>query len=165
MERSDQGAWAMSGNPSSPNQEDIRSLLEELRAVKEILKDVSRQLLRIERRAKAAIPSGESARTDRTRQSGSEKRPPLDEHSAQQVIESLKERVSKGEQIEMQLRDFSVKPDLHTIARLLGMTNTKLPPKDELVRRISTRLRQSVSVTTGIHENARNRVTSDEKLR
>jgi hypothetical protein len=42
------------------------------------------------------------------------------------------------------------------IAKALGMTNDKLPPKDELVRRISTRIRQSASVTTGIQGAIRN---------
>ncbi|MBI3702385.1 MAG: hypothetical protein HY244_00695 [Rhizobiales bacterium] len=100
-----------------------------------------------------------------TKHSSSEKRLRLDEAAAQQVIASLKERISKGEQIESQLTDYSVKPNLQIIARILGMTNVKLPPKDELVRRISTRLRQSVSVTTGFHEETRGYTGSDEKVR
>ena len=43
----------------------------------------------------------------------------------------------------------TVKNELAVLARELGMTNTKLPPKDELVRRISTRLRQKASVASG----------------
>ena len=138
----------MSSNPSNPNQDEIRSLLEELRTVKEILGEVSRQLLRMERRVRAAVPS-----PNRIGQAGSRKRPHLNEETARQVIEKLKETVSKGGQVETQLRDYSVKPDLQTFAKLLGMTNTKLPPKDELVRRISARLRQAVLVTSRIHED------------
>ena len=137
----------MSNNPSSPNQNDIRSLLEELGAVKEILRELSRQLLRMERRVRVAIPATAGASPNRM------KRPHLNEQTARQILEKLKERVSKGEQVEAQLREYSVKPDLQTFAKLLGMTNTKLPPKDELVRRISTRLRQAVSVTSRIHED------------
>lgn len=140
----------MNSNLPTPNQDDVRALLEELGAIKEILREASRQLLRIERRVRAAIPGTAGASADRIRQSGSGKKLHLNEQTARQVIENLKERVSKGEQVETQLRDYSVKPDLQIFARILGMTNTKLPPKDELVRRISTRLRQSVSVTTGI---------------
>lgn len=147
----------MSSNLPTPTQDDVRSLLEELGAVKEIIREVSRQLLRMERRVRAAIPDTAGASADRIGRSDSGKRPHLNEQAARQVIENLKERLSKGEQVETQLRDYSVKPDLQTFARILGMTNTKLPPKDELVRRISTRLRQSVSVTTGIHDDARDK--------
>jgi hypothetical protein len=85
----------------------------------------------------------------------------LDEQSAEQVIAGLKERVAKGEQIEPELKGYLVKPNLQMVARSLGMTNTKLPPKNELVRRIATRIRQSVSVTRGFHEAAKN---YDEKV-
>jgi hypothetical protein len=154
----------MSSNLLGPDQNDVRLLLEELAEVKELLRESSRQLLRIERRAKAAFPAIAGASTDRSSRSGTRKRSHLDDQTAQQVISNLKERVSKGEQIETQLREYSVKPDLQIFAKILGMTNTKLPPKDELVRRISTRLRQSVSVTSGIHDEARSNKSDTEKV-
>ncbi len=45
----------------------------------------------------------------------------------------------------------SVKNELAVLARPLGMTNTRLPPKDDLVQRISTRLRQSAVVARGMY--------------
>jgi hypothetical protein len=134
--------------------DDIRSMLDEIGAIKEILRDLSRQLLRIERRVKASFQSNARLSAD---QGAGRKERSLNEQSAGQVIEKLKEKVSKGEQVETQLKQYSVKPDLQIIARLLGMTNTKLPPKDELIRRISTRLRQSVSVITGIRDREKRR--------
>jgi hypothetical protein len=85
----------------------------------------------------------------------------LDEPAARNVIAHLKRQVAKGEQIETELKRYLVKPDLQMVARILGMTNAKLPPKDQLVRQISTRLRQSVSVTAGFHEAAK---SYDEKV-
>ena len=66
----------------------------------------------------------------------------------------LTELADRGGQLESELRRMTVKNELAVLARQLGMTNTKLPPKDELVRRISTRLRQSASVTSGIRGGA-----------
>jgi hypothetical protein len=80
----------MSNNPSSPNQDDIRSLLEELGTVKEILRELSRQLLRMERRVRIAIPATASASASRM------KRPHLNGQTAREILEKLKEGVSKG---------------------------------------------------------------------
>jgi|SRR5271163_1659578 len=137
-------------NLLSEGQGDILLFLEELAGVKELLRESSRQLVRIERRVKAAFP-GVNATQSRTVRPVSSGRSRLDEVSALAVIDDLKAKASKGEQIEAKLRDYSVKPELQIIARILGMTNAKLPPKDELVKRISTRLRQSVSVAAGMH--------------
>jgi hypothetical protein len=142
----------MSNNLSSLNQDDIRLIVQELAEVKELLQESSRQLQRIDRQMKAAFPAVvASVRTARP----AVKKMRLDEQAAQKVIADLKERVAKGEQIENELKGYLVKPDLQVVARILGMTNTKLPPKDQLIRQISTRLRQSVSVTTGFHEEAK----------
>jgi hypothetical protein len=143
----------MSNDISTPGHDEIRLLVQELADVKEVLRENSRQLLRIERRVKAAFPA--IAVSVRTARSSSGKRTHLDEPAARNVIAHLKQQVAKGEQIETELKRYLVKPDLQMVARILGMTNTKLPPKDQLVRQISTRLRQSVSVTAGFHEAAK----------
>lgn len=44
----------------------------------------------------------------------------------------------------------TVKNELAVLARELGLTNTKLPAKDDLVRRIATRIRQGSIVTRGL---------------
>jgi hypothetical protein len=142
----------MNNNLSRPGEEEIHLIVQELADVKELLQENSRQLRRIERQVKAAFPAVvASVRTSRS----AVKKLRLDEQGAEQVITRLKERVAKGEQIETELKGYLVKPDLQMVAKILGMTNTKLPPKDELIRRISTRIRQSVSVSTGFHEEAR----------
>ncbi|MDE2475538.1 MAG: hypothetical protein KGO48_10865, partial [Alphaproteobacteria bacterium] len=91
---------------------------------------------------------------DAPRRSGVPKSRQLTEESAKNLIDGLKGRISKGEQIERELGTYPVKPDLQMVARVLGMTNAKLPPKDELIARISTRLRQSVSLTSGIEQRS-----------
>ena len=99
---------------------------------------------RIERRVKAALPpSRQTTKADRSS--------PMDETAARRMVDRLTERAKGGEQIESELRRMTVKKELAILARNLGMTNTRLPPKDDLVRRISTRLRQRASVVSGIH--------------
>ena len=93
------------------NSDELEFLALEISEFKNVLREMSRQVSRIERRVKAA----------------------------------------GGEQIESELRRMTVKKELAILARNLGMTNTRLPPKDDLVRRISTRLRQRASVVSGIH--------------
>jgi hypothetical protein len=132
--------------------DEIRLLVQELANVKESMREASRQLLRIERRIAAAFPG---AVTRTSRKSSVRNKPRLDEAKAEELIRILKGKIEKGEQIERELGQYSVKPELQIVARILGLTNVKLPPKDELVRRISTRLRQSVSVSTGFHEEPR----------
>jgi len=149
----------MSSDFSRPDHDEIRLLVQELADVKEVLRENSRQLLRIERRVKEAFPA--VAASVRTARFSSGKITHLDEPGARNVIAHLKQQVAKGEQIETDLKRYLVKPDLQMVARILSMTNAKLPPKDELVRRISTRIRQSVSVTAGFHEAAK---SYDEKV-
>jgi hypothetical protein len=152
----------MSDTLSNQSEHEGGVLLKELSDIKEILREISRELLRIERRVKAAFPG--SAAVGRNGRSSARKKPKLDEQSARELLNTLKDRVSNGEQIETELRGYLVKPDLQMLARILGMTNAKLPPKDQLVSRISTRLRQSVSVTRGIYQAASSSKSSDEKV-
>jgi len=160
----------MTNKPSGPDQEEIRLLIKELADVKEVLQQNSRQLLRIERQLKALFPDAAPAPRNGNGRSTStskpaNKRQPLDEPVARRVIDDLKIRASKGEQIEAELRGYVVKPDLQMLARILGMTNAKLPPKDELIKRISSRLRQSAAVTSGfggLHEEASEYKTKEQ---
>jgi hypothetical protein len=134
----------MTNESTKTDEEAILLVSDDIAEVKALLRQASQQLLRIERQLKAALPQRIPV--------PKKPRQRIDEQGAGEVINRLKERLLRGEQIEGQLRVFTVKPELQRIARLLGMTNTKLPPKDELIRRISTRLRQGVSVTSGISE-------------
>ena len=144
----------MNNDLSKQDQEDLFFLLEELSEVNETLRDISHKVLRIERRVKAVLPPPQGGKRD-PKKGGRAVRPAkMDEQTARQLIGQLKESAAKGEQIERQLRGHPIKPDLQAIARVLGMTNVKLPPKDELIRRISSRLRQSVAVSTGIRDGA-----------
>jgi len=115
----------MNSDSSSQDKEDLLFLLEELSEVKETLRDISQKVLRIERRVKAFLPQPQSGKRDREKDA----RTKMDEETARQLIEQLKERAARGEQIERQLREYPMKPDLQAIARALGMTNVKLPPK------------------------------------
>ena len=128
--------------------DELEYLALELSDVKGVLRELSQQVLRIERRVQAALPP-----TEKPDRRGRAKR--IDEDAARRIVERLTERARKGEQIESELRSMTVKGELAALARNLGMTNAKLPPKDDLVRRISTRLRQSASVASAIREGAR----------
>lgn len=125
--------------------EELELLALELSEVKSILRELSQQVLRVERRVRAVLPSSQKPPS-----SNSSKQ--LDKSAVSSAISQLTERAKKGEQIEDELRDMTVKNGLAVLARELGMTNTKLPPKDELIRRISTRIRQRAHVVYGIRE-------------
>ena len=125
--------------------EELKLLALELSKVKNILHELSQQMLRIERRVRAALPSSQKPL-------GSNSPKQLDKSAVSGTISQLTERAKKGEQIEDELRGMTVKNGLAVLARELGMTNTKLPPKDELIRRLSTRIRQQASVEYGIRE-------------
>ncbi len=127
---------------------ELEYLALELSEVKGVLRELSQQLLRIERRLRAALPP-----PDKSAQPARGKR--IDEDAARRLIDRLTERAGAGERIESELRRMTVKGELTALARSLGMTNARLPPKDDLVRRISTRLRQGASVASGIQEGAR----------
>ena len=128
--------------------EELKLLALELSKVKNILHELSQQMLRIERRVRAALSSYQKP-------PGSNSLKQLDKSAVSSAISQLTERAKKGEQIEDELRHMTVKNGLAVLARELGMTNTKLPPKDELIRRLSTRIRQQASVEYGIREGVR----------
>lgn len=125
--------------------EELKLLTLELSEVKNILREVSQQILRVERRVRVALPSPQKP-------PGSNGLKRLDKSAVSSTISQLTERAKKGEQIENELRGMTVKNGLAMLARELGMTNTKLPPKDELIRRIATRIRQRAHVVYGIRE-------------
>ena len=125
--------------------EELKLLALELSKVKNILHELSQQMLRIERRVRAVLPSSQKPTNSNNLRK-------LDENAASSTIDDLTERAKKGEQIENELRGMTVKNGLAMLARELGMTNTKLPPKDELIRRISSRIRQRAHVVYGIRE-------------
>lgn len=134
-----------SNNTFAEPGEELKLLTLELSEVKNILREVSQQMLRIERRVRVALSSFQ-------RPPGSNGLKQLDKSAVSSTISQLTERAKKGEQIEDELRHMTVKNGLAVLARELGMTNTKLPPKDELIRRISTRIRQKAHVVYGIRE-------------
>jgi hypothetical protein len=122
----------------------LSQIASELRETKELLREISRDILRIERRLKALLPGTEIRRP--TTKPGIIK----DDTSASQLVDELKRDLERGVQIEGRLRGFAMRPDLQRVASLLGMTNAKLPPKDELVRRIATRLRQNLTMSQNL---------------
>lgn len=128
--------------------EDLELLALELSEVKNILRELSQQVLRVERRVKVALPPSQKPTNSNSLRK-------LDNSAVSSTINDLTERAKKGEQIENELRGMTVKNGLAVLARELGMTNTKLPPKDELIRRLSTRIRQQASVEYGIREGVR----------
>ena len=129
-------------------QVELQSLALEISDLKIILREVSQQIARIDRRVRVVLPNPSKP---------AKKSPPksLESERAQTIVTRLTDRARAGEQIEDELRRMSVKNELSVLAREFGMTNTKLPPKNELVNRISTRIRQRASVQTGIYKGAK----------
>lgn len=129
------------------NQDELELLALEISEVKNILRELSQQVLRIDRRVSAVLPRPEKPISPDYRRQQC-----LNKSTARSTIDKLSERAKDGEQIENVLRRMKVKDGLAVLAKELGMTNTKLPPKDDLIRRISTRIRQRASVASGIRE-------------
>lgn len=125
-------------------QNDLESLALEISEIKNILRELSQQILRIDRRVRVVLPSPEKFVDKKSA------RPRLEAKSACAIVSRLTKHARDGEQIEDELRRMNVKDELSILARELGMTNTKLPPKHDLVRRIATRIRQRASVEIGI---------------
>ena len=122
--------------------QELEMLAAELSDVKNAVRELSRQVLRIERRVHAALPQ-------ENRPVKPARRTKLDDGAVRRTIDSLKEKAIEGTPIEDELRRMTVKSELAVIASELGLTNTKLPPKDGLVRLIATRIRQSAIVARG----------------
>ncbi len=136
------------GRISVDSRDSLEAIALEISELRDALRELSRQALRIERRVAAALPARQERKTANGKASASK-------GTAQEQLAGLTERAMRGEQIENDLRKMKVKGELEILARQLGMTNRRLPPKDDLVRRISTRLRQSASVTAGIRAGLR----------
>lgn len=121
---------------------ELEIVAEELLNVKNNLRELSRQLIRIERLIQVALPPDKKRATPAPRQG-------LKRDGARQTIDRLREQAIEGLQIEDELRRMTVKNELVPLARELGLTNAKLPPKDGLVRLIGTRIRQGAIVARG----------------
>jgi len=126
---------------------ELASLAKEISDLKHILRDVSEQISRIDRRLTAVLPSPAKPTKKNVRK-------PPETNDADSIVNRLTERAIEGEQIENELRRMKVKGELSVLAKTLGMTNTKLPPKHDLVRRISTRIRQRASLETSFNKSA-----------
>ena len=130
---------------STQNRDELEMLALEISELRGILREISLQVLRIERRIRSVLPHSELSKTTRVGKS-------RDPHFAKGVIVRLTKRAKEGAQIENELRRMTVKRELASLARELGMTNRELPPKDDLIRRIATRIRQKASVAYGISD-------------
>ncbi len=132
---------------SSKDREEVELLALEISELRGVLREISQQVLRIERRIRSILPHSEVGARPRL---GTHR----ERHFDKNIINHLTERAKEGAQIENELRRMTVKHELAKVARELGMTNTKLPPKDDLIRRIATRIRQRASVADGIRKGA-----------
>ena len=95
------------------NQDELELLALELSELKGILRELSQQVLRIERRVKAALPAPQGSR-NQIHVNGLMK--------ALRAVPSivLRERARHGEQIESELSNMTVKNELVVMARELG---------------------------------------------
>lgn len=145
-----------------PTPEALGKLANEVAELRGVLEDLTQQARRIERRIDFVLPEGQRAKARKTSAGNSTKKgSTMDETQAHQTIDRLTQCLIDKESIHAELRNMTVKHGLTPIARVLGMTNTALPPKTELVLNIITRLRQSVMLTENIRKMGR--VAEEEK--
>ena len=148
----------------SQNEKSVRKLAAEVAELRGVLQDLTQQARRIERRIDFVLPEKSRKKTankisvNRADQDNVRK---LGEDVARKTIDDMTEQLRNGKSIESELRNMTVKHGLTPIARELGMTNTALPPKTELIMRIITRLRQTVMLTENIRKMPR--VAEDKK--
>ena len=139
----------------------IQKLASEVAGLKGVVQDVSQQIRRIERRIDLVLPEKPREKGRKTPVNGGRrpaKAPTMSEIEARQTIKRLTDKLHERgtmESVQAELRSMTVKHGLTPIARELGMTNTALPPKTELVLNIITRLRQSVMLTENIRKMPR----------
>ncbi len=131
----------------------VQKLAKEVADLKGVMQDISQQVRRIERRIDLVLPEGRRAK-ERKVVSGdhSGKAPTMSENQAHQTIDKLKECLYQDKPIDSELRNMTVKHGLTPIARVLGMTNSALPPKSKLILNIITRIRQSAMLTENIRK-------------
>ncbi|WP_424948095.1 hypothetical protein [Candidatus Spongiihabitans sp.] len=142
----------------------IERLANEVTDLKNVLVGLSQQVRRIERRIDLILPEKRSAKLSDAsagRERRAEKTPTMSETQARQTIDRLTQCLIDKKPIDAELRAMTMKHGLTPIAREFGMTNTKLPPKTELIMNIITRLRQSVMLTENIRKMSR--VAEEEK--
>lgn len=139
-------------SPARPSDDpkQLQALAAEAADLRHILVGLTQQVRRMERHIKASLPDAASGgdvadapRLDKASESEVDK-----------VVRHLKASMVEGENIAPALRAMTVKHGLAPIARYYGMTNTALPPKDELVLNIITRMRQSVIISEGFRKLA-----------
>ena len=146
MVGSEENAMKVKIKLSSEDREELELLVLEISELRGVLREISQQVIRIERRVRAILPHSGMAAGPRVGRSQDRN------VAAKDIINHLTKRVNEGVQIENELRRMTVKHELVKVARELGMTNRKLPPKDALIRGISARIRQRASVADGIRK-------------
>lgn len=113
----------------------VEELAQELVDTRNMLDEVSARFRKVERRVKSALPPSSKAALEekpKIRTSG----------EARRLIDRLTQDAMFHKPIKHELRNLPVKDGLALIARELGLTNTALPPKAELIIRIATRINQ-----------------------
>lgn len=138
--------------------ERVERLASEVAELKGVLQDVSQQVRRIERNIRLMLYEQRGKKTCNSpvsRPNLHSKAQTLSESKARETIKRMTKELEVGKSIQAELRNMTMKHELTPIARVLGMTNTALPPKTELVLRIITRLRQTVMLTENIRKMPR----------
>ena len=148
----------MSDTFAQSSAEELLLVAEEIAGLKSIVREVSGQLNRMERRVKTALSAKkvESARP-------AVRKPPIDgnasklnDESARILLSKMAEQARAGgkdELIEERLRAMTVKGELAVIARALGLTYAKFP-KSELIRMIMVKIREEALLSARYGSNA-----------
>jgi len=137
-------------DPFNSPKEEVERLASELGAVKELLREVSRQLGRLELRVKRAFPATYPAGPREAARGGSSSRPAptISAGEALRVYEELVQLARTGARGEIQSRLASMGvPDLELMRRELGVSlGSKKPSKKLLIPAIQARISESFMI-------------------
>jgi hypothetical protein len=141
-------------DPFNTPKEEIDRLVSELGGVKDLVREVSAQLGRIETRMKRAFPSAFAATAFKQARGASVRQEPgMSAEEALRVYEELVDRARAGARPEVQARlSGMAAPDLDLIRRELGIPlGSKKPSRKALVSLVLSRINESVMI--GQHSN------------
>jgi hypothetical protein len=129
--------------------EDVEALAAELRDLKEVMRDVSGKLGRIEKRLKLFFP--QSFPSERRKQPGVDIRemsPTISPQKALEMYTDLLEMARSGRQQEVESRIAGIAlPDLALLVRELGAPLGKKPTRPALTKSLMGRLRESIMLS------------------
>lgn len=153
-----------SRDPFNTSTEEVKRLADELREVREVVREVSQRLARMETRAKRAFPTSFPKEAERAKSEVNQSHTTLSSDEALQMYESFVEQVKIGDPSGVQSRLESMsRADLMRLRQEVGVSlRAKKPSRIGLVSAILSRASESAMLTAHAR---RNDLVSAEEMR